>query len=343
VNAPPGWLQVVAAAYDAGEDAWASDHVTVCRVRGGANNALYQVEVDGQCYACKLCVADGRQRAAREHGTLRLLHASGLDIAPEPLWLDEGCAILPFPTVVYRWLHGTSLSGSLTAEQLAALLDTYQRLHSLQSGDSEDLADRGLPHAFFHWFDFAPYLADLRGMLHEYAPWLATTAPDGQDLQRRLLRLVDSCAQTIMATDVDPSYHRFPLSLCRVDPNLANVVWDRDGRPRWVDWEGGGWGDPALDLADLRWHASLADLNDAQHAWLREIYLQPVGDHDFEARITVWDRILATRWPLLILRRLWSVYNGPDRLRLTRFDADPDELRARLVRFIERAEHFAQG
>jgi len=49
-----------------------------------------------------------------------------------------------------------------------------------------------------------------------------------------------------------------------------------------------------------------------------------------------------TRWPFLTLRWLWSEYNGPDRVRLTRPRADPAELRARLVRFIERAERLAE-
>jgi len=34
-------------------------------------------------------------------------------------------------------------------------------------------------------------------------------------------------------------------------------------------------------------------------------------------------------------------YNGPDRVRLTRPAENPAELRARLVRFVERAERFA--
>jgi len=34
--------------------------IIVHRVRGGANNALYRVEVDGRAYACKLCVIDER-------------------------------------------------------------------------------------------------------------------------------------------------------------------------------------------------------------------------------------------------------------------------------------------
>jgi len=340
VSASPDWLHVVAAAYDAGEDAWATDTVTVRRVRGGANNALYQVEANGQCYACKLCVADERRRAVREYGALCLLHAAGLDIAPKPLWLDESCAILPFPTVVYRWLQGTSLSTPLTAQQLAALLDTYQRLHSLQPGAVEG---HDLPYASFHWFDFAKYVAELQSLLAQYGAWLATDALDGPDLYDRLAQLVSSCTETVAATDVDPSHDRFPLRLCRVDPNLANVVWDGDSRPQWVDWEYSGWGDPALDLADLQWHAAFAELNEAQRIWLRESYRPPDDDPDFIERLAVWDRILATRWPFLILRVLWSVYNGPDRVRLTRPDADPEEMRTRLVRFIERAEHFARG
>ena len=106
------WLQTVAAAHAVGADTWTESGVAVQRVTGGANNALYRIEADGQRYACKLCVADERRRAAREHGALRLLQAAGLDIAPEPIALDESCALLPFPTVVYRWLAGEPLGPS---------------------------------------------------------------------------------------------------------------------------------------------------------------------------------------------------------------------------------------
>ncbi|MFQ5343835.1 MAG: hypothetical protein ACE5F6_20015, partial [Anaerolineae bacterium] len=104
-----------------------------------------------------------------------------------------------------------------------------------------------------------------------------------------------------------------------------------------------GWGDPALELADLRWHAALVRLSEEQHTWLREKYRRPAGDDAFEERLAVWDRLLATRWPFLILRWLWSERHGPDRERLTRPAADPSELRARLVRFIQRAEQMADS
>ncbi|MGA9349149.1 MAG: aminoglycoside phosphotransferase family protein [Anaerolineae bacterium] len=335
-----GWLRVVAAAYAAGVDTWTEDTVTVRRVTGGFNNALYQVEADGQSYACKLCVADECGRATREYGALRLLHAAGLDIAPQPLWLDDSCTIVPFPAVAYRWLSGEPLSPSPTAQQLASLLDSFQRLHNLQPGDFEDY---DIPDAWAHWFDFELYLGELRDFLAKYGSWLAATDPDGRDLRDRLAQLVDGCAEVVLAAAVNAGRENVPLRLCRVDPNLANTVWGEDGQLRWVDWEYSGWGDPALDLAELRWHPASAELSEAQHAWLRHSYRHSADDPSFEERLAVWDCLRVTRWPFLILRWLWSEHHGSDRVRLTRPAADPVELRTRLVRFIERAEDFASA
>jgi len=82
------------------------------------------------------------------------------------------------------------------------------------------------------------------------------------------------------------------------------------------------------------------ELSPAQHAWLRIHYRRPADDDGFEARLAAWDHLVATRWPFLVLRVLWSLSNGPDRLRLSQPEHDPAELRARMVRFIERAERF---
>lgn len=333
----PDWPHVVAAAYSAGADCWNENGVTVQRVTGGYNNALYRVEADGMCYACKLCIPDERRRAAREYDAMRLLDAAGLDIAPEPLGLDESSRILPFPAVFYRWLPGAPLDPPLTAGQLAAFLSSYQRLHSLQPGELDlDLRD-----AWLHWFDFEPYLTDLDALLNDYGTWLARADPEGPTLRRRLGRLIEQCRETVMAADVNPSRDAVRLRVCRADHNLANVVWDADGQARMVDWEYSGWGDPALDLSELRWHAALAGLSTTQHHWLRDSYKRPAGDVDFDKRLAIWDRIITTRWCFLILRWLWSLDNGPDRTRLTQPTADPAQLRARLVYFIERAERIA--
>lgn len=333
-------LQAIAAAHESQSSRWTGRGVSVQRVTGGANNALYRVEAGGQCIACKLCVADERQRARREYGALRLLQAARLDLAPAPLWLDESCDVVPYPTVGYRWLQGTTLSPDLTSRQLAALIESIQRLHHIGRGD---VADHELADAWFHWFAFAPYLDELRTLLAEYGSWLIDADPQGRQLFGRLTRLVDDCADFVAGSHADPRRKRVPLRLCRVDPNLANALWCEDGRLRWVDWEYSGWGDPALELADLRWHAALDQLSSGEHDWLRDSYRRPTGDAGFEERLAVWDRLLATRWAFLILRWLWSGYRGPDRERLTQPSNDVAALRARMIRFIERAEVVLLG
>jgi aminoglycoside phosphotransferase (APT) family kinase protein len=328
------WLRLVAAAHNADADIRSEKDVTVRRVTGGSNNALYQISVNQERYACKLCVRDKRRRAAQEYNTLCVLQAAGLDLAPPPIYLDESCALVPYPAVIYRWVAGKPLVPPLPQPQLAALLSSLQQIHSVRKGDLQtDLGD-----SWFHWFDWNLYTQELHGLLDTYGPWLMANELEGSSICERLACLVEACAQMVKSATVSPEREHVTRCLCRVDPNLANTVWGTDKRLRWVDWEYSGWGDPALDVVEVRWHAALSGLSDAQHTWLRENCRRPADDGDFDQRVTVWDHIIAVRWCFLVLRHLWTVFNGPDRVRLSQKPADADDVRYRLVRFIERAE-----
>lgn len=328
-------LQTVAAVHGQGVERFAARGWVVERVAGGANNALYRVTGDGQQIACKLCVPDDRQRAMREYRVMQLLWSAGVDVAPEPFWLDESCTLAPFPMVMYRWLAGEPLPTDMTGAQWAAFAGTIQQIHALLQAN---YGDSGLPDAWFHWFDVEAYLTELEGMLRQYGPWLLSTPPNGVSLQARLARIIATCSNRLRASGVDLARGRVPLSLCRVDANRLNAIWGLDARLRWVDWEYSGWGDPALDLADLRWHAALENVSDEQHEWLRAAYQRPSGDATFDVRLEAFDRLLVSRWPLLALRLLWSQANGTDRLRLSQTTEDQTALWARFIRFIERAE-----
>ncbi len=333
---PQRWLRLVATAHSLSADSWTENEITVQRVTGGSNNALYQLTVDGQRFACKLCVQDERRRAAQEYFTLRLLETANLDLAPKPIFLDESCTVVPYPAVLYHWLTGASLAPPLTQRQLAAVLDSLQQIHALRRSNFQtDLTD-----SWFHWFDWSLYTQELQELLGTFGPWLAAHEVEGPTLYNRLAKLVKACHAVTRSAEVSPARERVTRCLCRVDPNLANTVWGPDERLRWVDWEYSGWGDPALDLVEFRWHAALSDLSVDQHRWLRANYRQPEDDADFRARVFVWDHIIAVRWCFLVLRHLWSQFNGPDRVRLTHHAADAQEVRSRLVRFIERAEEF---
>ena len=119
----PAWLKAVAATHRAQALTRTDQELTVQRVRGGANNALYRVESGGEHFACKLCVNDERERAKREFGALRMLEAIGLDVAPQPLWLDASCTVVSHPTVAYQWLSGSPLGPEATTQQLTALIE----------------------------------------------------------------------------------------------------------------------------------------------------------------------------------------------------------------------------
>jgi aminoglycoside phosphotransferase (APT) family kinase protein len=327
-------LRLVADAHNSGQDTWMHDGCLVQRLRHGMNNALYRVQLGNDAYACKLCVLDERQRAQREYRALS--EVAHLDVAPQPICLDESCTIVPYPAVVYTWQDGDALGPQLTHAQLEALLDSLQCIHSCQPGES----GKGLPTAWFHWFDLSPYLKELHELLEQYGSWLRDSQPAGKALFSRLERVIGICEKRLLSSMLDIQLTKVPLRLCHVDPNLANTVWGSDGHVRWVDWEFSGWGDPALDLAEFRWHQALDDVTPAQKAWMRNHYIPPASDADFTDRLVLWDCLLATRWPLIVLRWLWSAHNGPDRLRLTMPSIDQAVLRERLEKMIERAEGF---
>lgn len=334
MNQDRDWRAAVAAAHAQGLPVWVEDGLCVRRVTGGMNNALYRVETVGGVFACKLCVADDRRRAEREYHALRLLQVAGIDVAPQPRWLDLD-GTLPYPAVAYVWLDGQPLASPLPASDLAHVLETFQHFHALAP---EAFPSAPILPACFHWRAAQPHLAEMRNLFSQYGPWLAEHIAGGPDLCARMTRLIELCAQWVLAANVDLEH--IPLRLCRVDPNLENALHCTDGRVRWVDWEFSGWGDPALELADLCWHAALEEVAPEQHRWLRENYRPPKGDSTFHARVAVWDRIIATRWPLLVLRLLWVQFNGLDRVRLTAPVGDPEELGLRMVRLVERAERL---
>jgi len=331
-----------------GQDELCANGYHLQRLRRGMNNAVYRVgrlaavaapgDLPPGEFAIKLFVPDERQRARRELCALQLLARAGLDLAPQPLAFDPTCQAAPYPALVCTWLPGEPLQPPLDVDILQALLDSFQRLSALQPGQVDDFAEADLPLAWFHWRQRQPYLDELDGFMVSLGSWLGSLSPDRAALQARLAGLLAHLRRTWDGNRAPVEGGAFPLCLAHVDLNLSNCIAGPDGRVRCVDWEFSGWGDPAMELADLRWHAALAGLTPAQHAWLRQHYRPPAGDLHFWERVALWDALLLVRWPFLILRWLWSLYNGPDRLRLSQVEVTPAELWQRLEWMIARAE-----
>jgi len=255
------YIKAIAKIHAEGSDFGKNVDFTIQRIYGGSNNALYKIESASGAFACKLCVEDIRQRAYREFSALKIIQAKGLEIAPLPILLDESKAVLPYPFVIYQWANGIPLQLPCKQQQLESFLGSFHQLHNIKPAANSIIDDSPIPNiptAWFHWFDFQTYLTEIRELFSLYTPWLAVEQQDGNELTNQLASLIDALAGLIINTRTDPSQQAFSLRLVRVDPNTTNAICGPEGVIRWIDWEYCGWGDPALDIAELRWHASLS-------------------------------------------------------------------------------------
>jgi len=303
----PPWLSLLQRPYDSifgPKNIWdlrMADGAAVHIERGsqGLNNNLYRVRFGGAVYACKLFVVDERQRAQREWTAVRALHDVGLRLAPEPVaYAPNGP--LPQPAIVYQWVTGQPLSGqALLTDDLAALIECIGRIHrTAPAADVEMLVAWRQPE------NYASYLAEIEDFLRDVRDWVASAQTSTADLPSwaadlpALLPLIQATVESTeraVASASDRGACPAP-ALVRVEGNLDSIVRDEDGQFVFLDWESSGWGDPAYDLAELRWHPRALTIAPAQWRAAVETYVPLPQDATFWERLSVYDQLLPAWW-----------------------------------------------
>ncbi len=303
----PAWLPLLKKPYDqlfGGKSAWdlrAPDGRPVHIERGGPglNNCIFRVRLNGDVFACKLFIADERQRAYREWAALKTLHAAGLPLAPEPVaYAADGP--LPQPAVVYRWLEGTPLGGGTTTDgDLARLVGGLNQVHRTPPAPGVEL----LP-AWHQPASYAAYLDEVRFFIGQVRDWANGRSATTSDLPAwiadlpaltPLLEETMRRAEAFAAGKDGAGAYPFP-ALVRVDGNLDNILRDASGALWFVDWEYSGLGDPAYDLAELRWHPRGRGVSQRQWATALAAYQPHPADTTFHARLAVYSRLLPAWW-----------------------------------------------
>ena len=265
----------------------------------GMNNSLFRVEVGGEVYACKLFVADERRRAWREWTALERMWRSGLRFSPEPVaYLPDGP--LPQPAVVYRWAEGAPLSGQImSARDLTDLISALTTIHRApRQPDTQPLI------AYHQPPDYAAYLAEIRENVERVQTWARHRRDDAgglPDWAADLSQLAPAIGETAhLAEELVRSSGMsgaFPIpALIRVDGNLDNILCDENRQLTFVDWEYSGAGDPAYDLAELRWHPGAGHLPDAWWDEALDSYAPPSKDVEFSERLALYSRLLPIWW-----------------------------------------------
>jgi aminoglycoside phosphotransferase (APT) family kinase protein len=145
------------------------------------------------------------------------------------------------------------------------------------------------------------------------------TAQQGQGLVREHLALLpeevqpkalQALVRRLEAVEF-PEWDSAPVSLCRLDNNIANYV-RRSGVWASVDWEYSGWGDPAFDVANLITHVALKDVPAERWDWFVDRYCALVEDETARRRIGVYRQVMLAWWAVRLARYLYEIPSGAD-------------------------------
>lgn len=269
-------------------------------VRGGANGLIYYARNEDDEVAVKFCAEDEYDRAGREYDALRVLHTVDPQLAPRPLLLERH--LCKRPVVVQTWVSGeVSTSLPQTDEDWTMLLEHYVALARIHPDRVPIHLERTVLNASS--FDKAKELVRQQ---------LARLPEQGfrDGLEELTQRLFASTA---------PVWPRPPDALCRGDSNLTNFV-RREKAWCSLDWEYGGWGDPAFEIAEMIAHPAYANVPTERWPWVVARYSEWTGNGGASERIRWYLVALSVWWTVRCARYLYEVPRGLDRRLVARSD-----------------------
>ena len=288
------------------------------RVGGGQNNLLYRASGPRGDLAVKFTMRDWRDRAGREYDALLALHRAGLSVAPQPVLLDRHRYAQP--VVVQTWIEGeVSAVPPTTEAQWRSLLQHFATIHAITpKTTSVELQEAVLN---------ANSVAECKEIVRREMARIPREARPAS--LRALVRRFEKCRF--------PDCSDVPVSLCRLDNNLLNVI----RRPeRWasVDWEYSGWGNPAFEMANLITHPAYMEVPPSQWDWVIDTYGEMVKDGAMAACIRTYWQMLLVWWVARIARYLYEVPRGLDERLVARPTDWQADVQAKYERYLDRAE-----
>jgi hypothetical protein len=230
-------------------------------IAGGTQNRLFRLDTqDGVALLAKFYHRDRWDRLQREFSTLSLLGRHGLSGVPRVYVRSD-----PFAYGVYSFERGAvKRAADLTTDDLRGVAALAAHAHDIVPDTSEvDLAP-----AADASFSVADQLQVIDARLRGFETFAA--GPSAYDEIRDLCRQVDLrrliadlLARATTGLAEGEQMASLPRSAWRVntgDFGPQNLLFTRDGTVTAVDFEAGGWDDPARLVMGFVAHATSADL-----------------------------------------------------------------------------------
>lgn len=246
-------------------DALAIDYkgFSIHNMRGSYSNFTHLVKTEqGDGSAMRIVIRrynpanyeEGHDKPRCEFRALQLAQANGIPVPP-PLLLDDDGSLLGLPGIVTEYVEGKQIEPPTEAprwgEMAAVTARMLARIHQTPFAEADKalLMNDDIEVAWFI----------KRGVVPDYMQ----ADPDGE--------MVWQLVNEHWGKRV-PSEARF----AHTDYWSGNILFDGDEISAVVDWEEGGYGDPAADVAYCRMEYYLEGLPDAADRFLQE-YLDRTG------------------------------------------------------------------
>ena len=285
---------------------------------GFQSNRLYDVWVNGRHLIAKEYLKPDEYLDAPRRDFNCMQRLSDLNIAPKPVFYDPNLG----PLVIYEYLAGEIWPRKRPSpHMLAQLVETWLILHALPTDDlwlarsMEQLA-QGVA-------------MQCEEIFQTYAAWTAVQFLPGQPCATHCLKLLPKLFDAVEKLSLlNPT-----LCFCQSDTRFANILQRPSGELALIDWEDGGLGDPAFDLANFLIAPNEEDVLGMQE-W--EGLLRPYlknrhkADPTFELRMQHYLTILTIFWLALFLKggmhkhqtntlHNWHIHDLPANHRLQRY------------------------
>jgi hypothetical protein len=274
------------------------------RLRGGRNNLVWKVEVDGRTIVAKsyfTSAEDPRDRIGTEFGMLAFLRQHGVTEVPEPIACDRERGV-----ALYEYIEGTPVRpGEVStgeALQLGALLE---RMWSVRVEAERE----GFRPASDAAFSLRDYVSAVRARFARMRPALADA-----DAPAPVREYVDATAGTVdevfalvearassLGHDQDRELAPGERTLNPGDIGFQNAIRRPDGRLTFVDFEYAGWDDPARVAASVCLPPEVPLPPELHVPVLAELVQGFGASTDLAVRIRLSYPLLALKWSAIVL------------------------------------------
>ena len=264
----------------------------------------YLVEGGDVPLGVKFATRDHLDRAGTEYGCLSALQATIPGIAPEPVLLERDR--YSRPGVVRTWLSGEVVEDIPEDERSwEAILGHFLAVHSLTPETVPRQTVASVPVAALTALSAGEVLTLLGEHLARELP------PDERPGE------LSALVEEIEGAEY-PYWESQAQVLCHGDPNRYNFLLRRDAkglRCLSIDWEYGGWGDPAFEIANLISAPTMVKMPEERKEWLITGYAARSSDETVATRIRAYYPVVLAWWAVRFARFLVETPPGDEELR----------------------------